>query len=244
MLKGIAIAASAMVPRMKAQEVIANNLANTLTAGFKRDRVFDVTLSKAQAKLEQTASDWQGTQSVGISVDYSQGPLEQTDNPLHVAIDGEGFFVVSTPDGERYTRNGNLVVAGDGVLATFDGHPLVGWAGDIQISAGAVEIGSDGNVSVDGLNVGQLLIVRFDDPGVLVKSSSSLFALGDAFVQPINDSESVIRQGFLERSNVNSIEELVNMIAAMRIYESHQRAIQVQDDTLGRAVNDLGRTRG
>lgn len=244
MLKGIAAAASAMVPRMKAQEVIANNLANTLTAGFKRDRVFDVSLSQAQAKLVQATSDWQGAQSIGISVDHSQGMLELTNNPLHMAIDGEGFFVVSTPEGDRYTRNGNLTISVDGVLATADGNPFMGWAGDIQIPLGVVEISSDGNVSVDGLNVGQLLIVRFDDPGVLVKSSSSLFALGDAFVQPINDSESVVRQGYLERSNVNSIEELVDMIAAMRIYESDQRAIQVQDETLGRAVNDLGRVRG
>jgi flagellar basal-body rod protein FlgG len=233
-----------MVPRMKAQEVIANNLANVSTAGFKRDRVFDVSLSKAQAKLVQTTTDWQGTQSIGISVDHSPGPLEQTGNPLHMAIDGDGFFTISTPEGERYTRNGNFTVSADGVLVTSDGNPLMGWAGDIQISPGLLEISDDGNVSVDGLNVGQLLIVRFDDPGVLVKSSSSLFSLGDAFVQPANDSESVIRQGFLERSNVSSIEELVDMIVAMRIYESDQKAIQVQDDTLGRAVNDLGRVRG
>jgi flagellar basal-body rod protein FlgG len=243
MLKGIAAAASAMLPRIRAQEVIANNLANASTAGFKRDRVFDQNLSRAQASLLETVSDWQMPQTAGISIDLSAGSLERTDDPLHVAIDGDGFFVVSTPAGERYTRNGLLNVSPEGVLVTSDGLPLMGRTGEIRISAGTIAISEDGTVSVDGLDQGQLRIVRFREPGALVRSSSSLFAVGDTLALPEEDSESIVRQGYLERSNVNTIEELVDMITTMRIYETDQKAIRVQDDSLGRAVNDLGRVR-
>ncbi|HUU47026.1 MAG TPA: flagellar basal-body rod protein FlgF [Acidobacteriota bacterium] len=243
MLKGIAAAASAMLPRIRAQEVIANNLANASTAGFKRDRVFDVDLSGAQAVLAQTQPQWQTSQTSGISTDFSAGPLERTDNPLNVAVDGDGFFVVSTPDGERYTRNGILQIASDGTLVTVDGHPLQGWAGAVQVTGGTLTIADDGMVSVDGLDVGQLRLVRFRDPSALVHAASSLFAAADPMMPPEDDYESLVRQGYLEQSNVNTIEELVDMIATMRIYETDQKSIQIQDDTLGRAVSDLGRVR-
>lgn len=243
MLKGIAAAASAMLPRIRAQEVIANNLANVSTAGFKRDRVFEADLSGAEAALAQTGPTWQSTQTSGISTDFSSGSLERTENPLHVAIDGDGFFVVSTPEGERYTRNGILQIAPDGTLTTVDGDPLQGWAGNIQVTDGTLMIAEDGSVSVDGLNVGQLRLVRFRDPSALVRTASSLFAAVDPMVPPEDDHESLVLQGYLEQSNVNTIEELVDMIATMRIYETDQKSIQIQDDTLGRAVSELGRVR-
>lgn len=244
MLKGIAAAASAMLPQMKAQEVIANNLANAATAGFKRDIFFEQSLSAAQSRsMGNDIADWQMSQHAGIVVDFSSGALMRTDNPLDVAIDGGGYFVIETPDGERFTRNGNFLVSPDQLLVTSNGFPVMGLAGELRLSNGTITISTDGNVEVDGLNIGKLRIARFADPAVLVRSSSSLFMIGDSIAQPEDDSESVIRQGFLEQSNVNTIEELINMIVTMRIYESDQKAIRIQDDTLGRAIQDLGRVR-
>jgi flagellar basal-body rod protein FlgG len=242
MLKGIAAAASAMLPRIRAQEVIANNLANASTAGFKRDRVFDQSLSRAEARLAKTTADWQLPQTVGIATDFSAGALERTENPLHAAIDGDGFFVVSTPVGDRYTRNGVFAVSADGVLTTPEGQRYAGYSGDIRVSAGDIVISEEGRVSVDGVEAGQLQLVRFTNPAGLMRTSSSLFA-ATPLAGLRDDEVSIIRQGFIERSNVSTIEEMVDMIATMRIYETDQKAIQIQDDTLGRAINELGRTR-
>jgi len=207
-------------------------------------RVFEMSLTAAEMKQAgDRVADWQLPQQLGIAVDFSPGQLARTDDPLDVAIDGDGYFVIQTDNGERFTRNGNFSVSPDGILVTSDGHPMQGLAGSVFLPDGAITIGHDGNIEVDGLNVGRLRIARFADPTVLVRASSSLFMIGDPIAQPEDDPDSIIRQGFLELSNVNTIEELINMISMMRIYESDQRAVAIQDETLGRAINDLGRVR-
>jgi flagellar basal-body rod protein FlgF len=244
MLRGMAAAASAMVPRIRRQEVIANNLANVGTAGFKRDRVFERELGKAQAATEPQAADWMSGMQSDVEVDFSPGQLEETGNPLDLAIDGDAFFVVSTADGERYTRDGHMALSPDGVLSTPAGDPLAGTGGEIRLTQGTVAVGLDGSVSVDGLNVGALRLVRFDDPTVLARSDSSLFEIADPVAQPEDTIDSTVRQGFLERSNVGTIDEMVEMIAAMRGFEADQKSIQTQDESFGKAVNELGRLRG
>ncbi|MBD3298792.1 MAG: flagellar basal-body rod protein FlgF [candidate division Zixibacteria bacterium] len=241
MIKGIATAASGMLPSLKRQEVITNNLANAQTAGFKRDRLFVERLNEAQEAIVPGAEDWGATNQVGLAIDFAPGSLNRTGNAMDVAISGDGFFAVQTPDGERYTRNGHFSVDTDGTLQSADGHAVLGDNGVIRLPAGEVSINSDGQISVDGRLVDTLRIVRFDDPRVLVRGGSTIFEIGIPTVAPQDDNQSAIRQGFLEHSNVNTIEEMVNMITTFRFYEADQRAIQMQDQVQGRVVNELGR---
>jgi flagellar basal-body rod protein FlgF len=243
-LKGIAAAASGMIPRVRKQEAIANNLANATTAGFKRDRVFFEDLSRAQAKVMKGEADWQMPPRALGTIDFSQGTMERTDHALDLAIAGDGFFAVSTPQGERYTRNGRFSISPQGTLTTADGNAVLGTDGPIQVPAGEFSVSETGLVSVDGRNVGTLRVVKFADPNVLVRAGSSLYAVGAAGVKPEEGPTMAVRQGYLEGSNVSTIEEMVDMITTYRFFETDQKAIQMQDETLGKAVNELGRVPG
>ena len=241
MLKGIAAAASGMLPQLKRQEVITNNLANAGTAGFKRDRLFVEQLNRARAGDTQSVADWQRPSLIGVTIDFSAGPMDRTGSPYDLAIAGDGFFVISTPDGERYTRDGHFNLSDQGVLVTADGNPVMGEGGEIRLPAGDATIGQDGSISVDGRPVGKLRIAHFADPNVLVRAGSSLFAVGTAGVGPEDMENPSVRQGMLESSNVNTIEEMVSMITTFRFYEADQKAVQMQDSAQGRVVNELGR---
>lgn len=241
MLKGIAAAASGMLPQMKRQEVITNNLANAGTSGFKRDRLFVQQLDRARAGDTQSVADWQTPNLLGVQIDFSAGPMDRTGNPYDLALAGDGFFVVSTPDGERYTRNGHFNLSDQGVLTTADGNPVMGEGGEIRLPADDATVSSDGSISVDGRTVGKLRIARFADPNVLVRAGSSLFAVGTAGVGPEDMENPAVQQGVLESSNVNTIEEMVSMITTFRFYEADQKAVQMQDSAQGRVVNELGR---
>jgi flagellar basal-body rod protein FlgF len=243
MLRGLSAAASAMLPRIKRQEVSAHNLANASTAGFKRDRVFEQVLSRTQTSQQMSTATWAVPHEAAVAIDFSPGMLEQTDNPLDLAIEGDGFFVVATDAGERYTRNGHFTVSPDGVLTTPEGDAVQGKSGDLRLPQGTVTIANDGGVSVDGLNVGALRVVRFDDTSDLQRASGSFFAVTDPVTQPQEDAASIVRQGYLEQSNVATIDEMVNMITTLRGFEADQKSILVQDETLGKAVNELGRLR-
>ncbi|HHY37374.1 MAG TPA: flagellar hook-basal body protein [Clostridia bacterium] len=195
-----------------------------------------------------------------IHVIHTQGPLIETREPLNVALKGPGFFEVLTPAGLRYTRQGVFTLLPDGTLATIDGHVVMGDAGPLTIrqgqrtqvgNAGGTEstgivISSDGTVSVGGIEVGRLRVVQFDDTSLMLKEGNSLFAPGGATEIPaaLGRSEAggtEVIQGFIEGSNVNPVEEMVEMITIMRAYEMGQKVIQAHDETLGKAVNDVGR---
>lgn len=241
MLKGISAAATGMLPQIKKQEAIANNLANAASAGFKRDRVFVEQLSKAQTTGVPKAADWQIPQRIGLAIDFGSGSMDRTGSPYDLAIAGDGFFVVETPSGEMFTRNGHFTVSPEGVLTTAEGHPVLAEKGEIRLPAGTLEVSPSGVVSVEGQTVDTLRIARFADTGTLVRTGPSLFAPGTIAVPPEEDKTSSIRQGFLESSNVNVIQEMVEMIATFRLFEADQRAIRAQDELLARVVNDLGR---
>ncbi|MEW5701250.1 MAG: flagellar basal-body rod protein FlgF [Candidatus Zixiibacteriota bacterium] len=238
MLRGLSAAAAAMLPRIRRQEVSAHNLANASTAGFKRDLVFEQLLDRAQS-----TRPGESAVQTGLAIDFTPGTMEETGNALDLAIEGDGFFVVETDSGERYTRNGHFTVSADGVLTTPEGNTVQGKTGEIQLPPGTVTIATDGGISVDGLNVGALRLVRFDDTSVLSRSSGSLFTIRDPVRQPEEDSSSLLRQGYLEQSNVAPVDEMVNMIDIVRGFEAVQKSILVQDESLGRAINELGRVR-
>lgn len=223
MIRGIYITASGMLTRELAQEVLANNMANARTTGFKRDRVlFRGVLPEGVLR---------------VSTDHSQGPLFRTGNPFDLAIQGRGFFVVETPEGIRYTRDGHFSLDEEGTLVTADGYPVLGEGGTLKLE-GTVSFGEDGTVKVGDVVVGRLRIEDFEDLGVLRKVGGGLFA-ADVEGRPAEDFR--IRQGFLEGANVSLVAEMVRMIANYRAYEAEQKALLAQDETLKKAVNEVGR---
>lgn len=237
MIKGIYTSAASMAPRMFRQEVAANNLANINTAGFKKDRFFLRTLVQADQTLSQQETGIAGQ----IITDYEEGPLNHSGNPLDLALRGEGFFTVDTPQGVRYTRNGHFALNTDGQLVTSEGFVVLGEDGPVEIHGEHVLIGENGEITVDGNVVDRLLITAFEKPYNLKKLGNSLFV-------PRSEGEAegiaehvVVRQGFLEGSNVHAVEEMIRMISLSRNYESDQKAIQYQDEALGKAVNEVGR---
>jgi flagellar basal-body rod protein FlgF len=241
-MAGIPSVVSGMHALWARHETVANNLANVSTPGFKRD---DVLVLPAVPPPNQTALGGRLSsvyQTPAIQwTDYSQGPLLPTGRELDVALAGSGFFVVETPAGERYTRNGTFHVSPDGFLVTTGGARVLGERGPIPIPPGRVAIGGRGDVQVDGKTVGTLRVVDFPVPLPLLKTGGSLFAPTSADVRPVAATGYEVVGGALEGSNVNAVEAMVSLIEILRTYEAAQRAIQAADEADGKAVNEVGR---
>ena len=223
-------------------DVLANNLANINTPGFKQDNlVFRVPVGTEKEGDSQT--DYlQGPSAAmarGAWTDFSQGILRQTDNPLDLALDGKGFFCIQTPGGTRYTRNGSFTINGDGVLATKDGHPVLGKGGEIKIDGANVSVDEEGNVSVDGSEVGTLKVVSVSQPESLKKMGNTLFASGGSAEKEAEGFK--IREGYVETSNVNAIRAMTEMIDISRSYESYQKVIQFLNDATKKSISEVGR---
>ncbi|GIV59735.1 MAG: flagellar basal-body rod protein FlgF [Rhodothermaceae bacterium] len=230
----------AMTRMVRQQERIANNLANANTVGFKRDRSFTEILNQ-----ELNAEG--APQSVKRTVqwaDFTPGSLEQTGNPLDVALHGEGFFVLTdaTTETPRYTRAGRFVLDAEGTLRDVFGHQVEGEAGPIQIptdQGGAIVIERDGSIRVGSETVGRLRVVRFEDPAALRRLDGAAFdAAGQ---EPLDVEQPDVRQGFLEQSNVDAIAAMTEMIEHYRLFETQQRSIRTDDELLGRVTRELGR---
>ncbi|MEE9554270.1 MAG: flagellar basal-body rod protein FlgF [candidate division Zixibacteria bacterium] len=239
MIKGIYDSASGMLPRILKQEIYANNMANVNTPGFKKDDIFLEVLTDAV----NGSSDrpWQTRMVDGIYVDFTQGSHQRTNIDTNLALEGDGFFVVNTDQGTRYTRNGNFSVSPDGILIDGKGNPVQSDSGPMNVLGDQIVIGSDGIVSVDGSTLGTIKVVDFDRPYALKKIEGTYFVPGDDAAVEKPAEEFRIRQGYLEKSNVNIVEVMVDMLSSFRAYEAGQKAIQTQDKTLEKAVNDLGR---
>ncbi len=248
MIRGIYTAASGMVAESLRNDVIANNMANVNTTGYKRD----VTLTKDFGNLlmkrvddGQNPSDI-GSMGSGVLVDgiatiHEAGQLQPTGNPLDLAIRGNGYFTVQTPNGLEYTRDGSFYRSARGELVTSDGYRVMGNGGPVNLAGSNVVIGSDGTVTVDHVQTNQLQLVEFANDGTaLRKQGSSLFASTGA-QQPAR-ATGTIEQGTLERSNVNVVSEMVNMIAGYRAYEINGKTVQAHDQLLDKAVNEVGKT--
>ena len=246
MLKGIYTGALGMAVLTRRQEASANNLANINTSGYKKETVVACSFPEMLIyRLHDPAAQGQepplvGNLSMGLRIDdivtdYTAGFYKETGNPLELAIMGEGYFVVNTPQGERYTRNGVFSLSPEGRLVTSDGYPVLGKNGEIIVDKGDFSVDESGQVFLNGKLSDKLRIVSFTAP--LLKEGSSLFR-GE---EPVEVANPKIAQGFVEESNVNAIEEMVNMINLMRAYEANQKVIQTEDSTLEKAVNEVGR---
>jgi len=235
-----------MVTRMNQMDVIANNLANINTTGFKRDELFWNELEK-QIKVRQFNKFEAAAHipATGDAIDFSQGSLKSTGSPFDVAISGDGLFSVQTPRGEAYTRDGRFTLNADDILVTQDGLPVVGEGGPIEIdlqtkTPSQVVINDQGEIMLDGVIIDKLKVVTIDDARAFRKIGGNLY--GRVGPRQATPAETVsLRQGFLEDSNVEAMQEMVRMIEIFHYYQTGQKMIREQDRLLSRAVNDIGR---
>ena len=230
-------------------DVVANNVANVNTTGYKADRsLFEEFLNSRAHEDNFAGADRRISfvQDRGTFKDFAQGASEQTKNPLDVAIDGRGFLVVQTPAGERYTRDGGLQINNQGQLVTQSGNPVLGTSGPIvfQPTDHDISIAADGNITVlEGVNRidsvrGKLRVVNFADAQKLVKEGSNLYSAGPGTAaQP--DIVSTVRQGFIEKSNINSVAEMSRMIEVTRAYTQISAMLQQQGDLRKTALDKL-----
>lgn len=266
--KGIYTALSGGIAKSHELELIANNLANANTPGFKRDTgTFNEYLTelRRQESLEAPQSSDvsldarpQGDKSFvemdGIYTDYRQGTIQNTGRSLDVALEGNGFFEVLTPSGIRYTRQGNMNVLPDGRLVTANGFPVLAkpQPGDearppeervIRLGQGQVRISPDGLLFQGTRQVANLSVQEFKEPQWLEKVGNAYFRN----VHPDNGLKGPVKtqlhQGFLESSNVNAVQEMTRLIEATRAYESHMQAVKTFQEIDARSVGDIAGNR-
>lgn len=250
MIYGIYHSAAGLQIQEYRQSLIANNLANAETPGFKPDmaaiverspEALDGTNAKARHRVLDRMTG--GLFEMPVHTDFTDGPLEVTNNPLDVAIVGGGFLRVATPEGERYTRDGRLTIDAQGSLVNAsNGLAILGDNGTpIRVDPSAraeVTIHDDGTVRQGEVDVGRIALVDFDDRSRLTKQGRNLYAADDLTTRPATGA---IRSGAVEQSAVDPVNSLVQMMAASRAYEMNAALISLQDQTLNRVVNDLGR---
>ncbi len=236
---GIYSAVSGSVSALTRLDAITNNLANSSTPGFKAERLVQraVRVGTASSTSVVPTPITRGT----LETDFSQGPIQPTDNPLDVALAGKGFFVVDGPRGERLTRRGNLAVDPEGFLTTSDGWRVQGDGGDLHVGDGTLVIGSDGTVRSGDLSVGKIRVVTVADPSRLVREGGTTFAAGTQAPVDAAPGEVQVRQGALEGANSSPVENLVALVDTMRGFEAYMRAAQQIDQVTGKAITDVGR---
>ncbi|MFH0945856.1 MAG: flagellar hook basal-body protein [Planctomycetota bacterium] len=220
-------AAAAMDVLGRVQDTRAQNIANANTVGYRK-RVS--TVETFASSLRKAA----GMTLPGLrnSIDFSPGNFNQTDNPLDLVIHGKAFFAVETEQGVRFTRNGNFTLNEQGLLVAADGSRVAGEGGPIQAdpARGPVQIDSRGKATQENEPIGALKLVEFKNEHRLIPEDSGRFKEGpDA--EPFDSLESSVKQGYLELSNVNGIDEMVQMISGLRAFQAAQKALQGIDRT-------------
>ncbi len=225
---GYYAACTALVSRTEALDTIANNLANASTVGYRaQHNVFSSVLQDASNSSQSPLSQAMNSFGVlsGTTLDQSQGALQKTDNNLDMAIEGSGYFVVQTPNGPMYTRNGGFRVSAKGQLITSSGDPVMGSNGTITLPPGEVSISSDGTISSKGAVAGKLKLVQFPAGTTLTSVGETYYSAPPKTEIPATDS--TVKQGMLESSNVNPVTSMVELITAQRSAEMMQRALSM-----------------
>jgi flagellar basal-body rod protein FlgF len=226
-INGLTRAAHALSYYERRQEVVANNLANADTNGFRAERVF-ARLLEGELPVIDTRTDFQA------------GALKQTGNPLDIALGGEGFFVVETPEGERLTRGGSFQLDAERRIVDAHGNPLMGEDGPITVPMGAIAVDDRGTISVEGREVARIRLEKVPRGTALQHAGGTQF-LPDEARAPLEPGERVVRQGYLEDSNVSTVGSMVDMISIQRAYAAVQRTITTLDGVRGTIANELGK---
>ncbi len=248
MVNGLYTSGTAMMLSLRKQEITTNNMANAQTTGFKISRLVTHAAVESGRDVDNYMRQREQQRADEVHVDWSNGPLIQTGTATDVALRGDGFLAISTPDGERYMRSASLKTTSDGQLVDPAGNPVLDQAGQpIHLPGTKTTIGSDGQVSSDGQPIAKLKIVDFPKPYTLKQEGGGRwvpFAAnpGDAApeAEPAKDSTQV-ESGSLEGPNVNTVAEMIRMIAQFRDYEADSKVLHAVDSTLDHAVNQVGR---
>ncbi len=251
MLRSLYIAGTGMITQRAKMDVITNNIANLDTVGYKNDEMIsrsfsDLLLYQINDPDVVNQRKEVGPLNTGIHIDqvftdYTQGPLEETDVQTDLAIQGEGFFAVSTPQGVRYTRSGNFAVNSNGYLITQDGYYVQGQGGgNLQVGTGDFTVANDGTVTAGGQTVGKLRLVTFENLTDLRKTGNNLYTTYNN-AQPVDVANPDIKQGWQEGSNVDMATVMVNMLSTQRSYQSNQQIVKMVDETLGKTVNEIAK---
>ena len=245
MHSGIYTAYSGLKAQMEALDVLAGNLANINTTGFKEQKAFFTTLNAAMNSTDAGPLDAAiNTHAVltESALNATDGVAVATHRDLDLALVGKGFLTVETPSGIRYTRNGNLMTDAKSVLCTSEGYPVLGERGRIMLGPGKVDINQDGEILVAGARVERLRIAAFDNPAALRREGSSLLAPAQGGQDPKAATDVSVRQGYQEQSNVNPVLATVRMVAIMRHFEAIQKSVNLMfNDMDAKSIERLGR---
>lgn len=216
--------------------IIADNVANVSTPGFKTE-----LLAQTPEAIGSRKEDTKFVVPFGLVRDTREGNFTHTANPLDLAIQGKGFFVVQTPEGERYTRNGRFALNGEGQIVNASGHRLLGDDGQpITVPAGSkrVTVGADGTISNSQGELGTIGVVAFNNENKLLRVSGTLYVAED---RPQPAERARIVQGAVEESNVQPVVQITEMMGAMRRYQSAQRIVQAEGERVRKAIQTLTR---
>jgi flagellar basal-body rod protein FlgF len=231
-------AASGLRARMESLDMLANNLANSETGGYKADREF------YNLYMSPEASDESDTSALPVVerpwTDFSQGTLRTTGSNYDLALTGKGFFAVDGPSGTLYTRNGNFRVSNAGLLVTAEGYPVrTAAGGKLQTSPGSpIEVARDGTITQSGQTLGQIAIADFSDPSSLSKQGGNYFRT-EQTASPASGVE--VAQGKLEGSNVGAAESAVRLVGVMRQFEMLQKAVSLGSQMNQESVQEVAR---
>jgi flagellar basal-body rod protein FlgG len=257
-------AAGALIQQIRL-DILANNLSNINTVGFKEDKaVFQTFLPDtlgtptgqpaeegASENEEQVLSPFPEDYAVnfeGAATNFTAGRLKHTGNPLDFALQGNGFFCIQTDEGTQYTRKGSFTINDEGLLSTQDGLPVLGTGGSIRLteanfsvdSAGGIyTVDAEGGMYVDETVIAQIKVVDFDEPYPLKKEGDTRFSLGGPGIEEKEALDYEIRQGYVEDSNVDPMRTMTEMIEVLRHFEAYQKVIQAVDDINEKATEEL-----
>ncbi|HUO99417.1 MAG TPA: flagellar basal-body rod protein FlgF [Rhizomicrobium sp.] len=235
------VSLSYQLAAFRSMDVIANNLANVSTPGFKRESVkFEELLQHvAPAEDQKGPQTLSFVRDAGISRDISGGSLQTTGAPFDLAINGQGYFAIQTAAGEMYTRNGHFTLNADGTIITQDGDPLLGDGGPVTVTVddGDVSFGPDGTISGKQGQMGKLRLVTFANERALTKRGASLYSTSQT---PVPSTDATLKQGMLEGSNVQPVIEISRMVEMMRSYEATATLDKSAEDMKRQAIQKLG----
>jgi flagellar basal-body rod protein FlgF len=259
MIRGLYTSASGMLAQTMLTDVVTNNLANVNTAGFKKDLAVskefrEMLIYRINDSSGPKTLPWMGAEMVpigslgtGAMIDkiytsHAQGIVRNTGNTLDMAIMGDGYFTINTKNGIRYSRNGSFALNAQQELVTNTGDRVLGENGPIRLAdetKAKVTIDETGGIYNNGVFIDRLRMAAFSDVNVLEKEGDSYFRATQEGKQI--PSEAQVQQGLLEGPNVNTVSEMVNLINVFRTYEANQKIVQAQDETLGKAVNEVAK---
>lgn len=246
MMKGFYTAASGLINRTTVVSTIGNNIANSNTAGYKKDEVILKTFGEemnyrlSDGEMIEIGGASSGIVSDEVYTQFEQGNIEMTQNPFDLALQGEGFFSVQLSDGSKgYTRNGQFKLNQEGYLTDLQGNLVLTDSGPLQLENSSIRVTSSGEVFSGDDSVGNLELSKPTDPTTLEKYGESIYIPKDD--AEMTQADAIVKQGYIEGSNVDMIKEMADLIENSRAFQSCSQIIKMMDRIMERSVNDIAR---